>query len=189
MAARELPSPDILRQLLRYEPETGKLYWRERSPSLFKRPGKAPEWNAKFAGTEAFTAIGTHGYRVGNVLQHCLLAHRVIVAMRTGQWPVSVDHDNRIKLDNRWTNLIPGTHGDNKRNLPLRRDNKSGQSGVCFVAQAQRWRARIHDEQGRPVHLGDFTLLADAIHARKAAEERLGYHPNHGRAGRSTKAT
>lgn len=27
MAKRQLPSPEVLRQLLRYEPETGKLFW------------------------------------------------------------------------------------------------------------------------------------------------------------------
>jgi len=30
MAAKALPSPEVLRQLLRYEPDTGKLFWRER---------------------------------------------------------------------------------------------------------------------------------------------------------------
>ena len=28
MAKHQLPSPEVLRQLLRYEPETGKLFWK-----------------------------------------------------------------------------------------------------------------------------------------------------------------
>ena len=36
MAVKALPSPEVLRQLLRYEPETGKLFWKERSALFFK---------------------------------------------------------------------------------------------------------------------------------------------------------
>lgn len=35
MATKPLPTPTELRQLLRYEPETGKLLWRERGPQWF----------------------------------------------------------------------------------------------------------------------------------------------------------
>ena len=35
MAPKALPSPEVLRQLLCYEPDTGKLFWKERSRDMF----------------------------------------------------------------------------------------------------------------------------------------------------------
>jgi len=55
MAAKPLPPVEHLRQRLRYEPETGKLYWRE-------HPSMPTHWNTRYADTEAFTAA-FGGYR------------------------------------------------------------------------------------------------------------------------------
>lgn len=48
-AKQNTPSPDVLRQLLRYEPETGKLWWKERGAEWFSsstgrpaEPGSTP---------------------------------------------------------------------------------------------------------------------------------------------------
>jgi hypothetical protein len=35
---------------------------------------------------------------------------------------------------------------------------------------------------GKYLHLGYFDRFDDAVSARKSAEKKLGYHPNHGRA-------
>lgn len=54
MAKHPIPTPEILRQLLDYRPETGKLFWRERE-------GNA-RWNTGYAGKEALrppTAMDT----------------------------------------------------------------------------------------------------------------------------------
>ena len=66
MATKPLPSQEVLRQLLRYEPETGKLFWRERTPDMFSADGRDPEWkarnwNSKLAGREAFNPPVTAG--------------------------------------------------------------------------------------------------------------------------------
>lgn len=47
-------------------------------------------------------------------------------------------------------------------------------------ARGDRWIAEIKKNY-RKIHLGMFSTEADAIAARKAAEARLGFHPNHGR--------
>src|SRR3546814_3868702 len=74
----------MARRLLRYEPDTGKLFWRSRSPEFF-RATKARtsehacrNWNAHYAGKEAFTCLSPSGYRQGAILNNSLQAHRVI---------------------------------------------------------------------------------------------------------------
>jgi hypothetical protein len=71
---KALPSPEVLRQLLRYEPETGKLFWLPRSEHWFRATSgrsaihACANWNARYAEREAFTSVDQNGYRVGTVL-------------------------------------------------------------------------------------------------------------------------
>ena len=88
-----LPSPELLRKLLRYEPETGKLYWRERTPDMFddsksnaKRTCAA--FNTRLAGRRALTSVDTGGYMYGRFANITHLAHRLIWAMEMGEWPI-----------------------------------------------------------------------------------------------------
>src|SRR3546814_10975323 len=52
----------MARRLLRYEPDTGKLFWRSRSPEFFRATqARTSEhacriWNAHYAGKEAFSS-------------------------------------------------------------------------------------------------------------------------------------
>ena len=78
MAKRQLPSPEALRQLLRYDPETGKLFWRDRHDM-------GPQWNGRYAGAEALGAVcKKDGYKRGNLGRSSLRAHRVIWAICHG---------------------------------------------------------------------------------------------------------
>ncbi|MNI99246.1 AP2 domain protein [compost metagenome] len=52
-------------------------------------------------------------------------------------------------------------------------DNKSGHKGVRWNEQRQKWTAHI-GFKGKQITLGYFSEKADAIAARKAAEEK--YH-------------
>jgi len=52
--ARDLPTPERLRQLLRYEPETGLLFWLARPREMFSTQRAFSTWNARFAGQQAF---------------------------------------------------------------------------------------------------------------------------------------
>lgn len=185
MASKALPTPEELRQLLRYEPETGKLFWRERPASMFKATsyrtaeGCAANWNSRWAGKEALTAPLATGHLMGRIFRGPYYAHRVAWAIYYGEWPKGdVDHINHDPADNRITNLRDVSHAENQRNVSLRRNSRSGITGVVALPDG-RWLAQIK-HGGKMVQLGRFTCLNSAAAARRAAEARYGYHPNHG---------
>lgn len=185
MSAKDLPSPELLRQLLRYEPDTGKLYWRKRSPDQFNDGKQSAEhickkWNSRFAGKEAFATTHPDGYKRGCILYREHLAHRVIWAIAYGEWVDEVDHINGIRDDNRISELRDGSNGINHKNKALCSDNTSGICGVWWDKSRQKWCAEIRSE-GKKKYLGRFTGINDAIAARKKAEAKHGFHPNHGK--------
>lgn len=187
MADKALPCPTLLRQLLRYDPETGKLFWKRRSPALFKdsptrtAAHKCANWNAAYDGKEAFTAK-SHGYPTGAINNQLIKAHRVIWAITHGAWPKGqIDHINGVRWDNRIANLRDVSLTENLRNMPLQKNNTSGVVGVLWYKQTSRWQAQISHE-GKSIHLGFYRGIEEASAARRAAEIVLGYHKNHGRA-------
>ena len=106
--------------------------------------------------------------------------HRLAWFIYTGTWPDQVDHINGVKTDNRMVNLRSVSFTDNMRNRPMNKSNTSGQTGVVWCKQINRWKASIYEQKKR-VHIGTYLKLDDAITARKQAEREFGYHPNHGR--------
>ena len=173
MAAKPLPPAGYLRQRLRYEPETGKLYWREFA-------GCERRWNSRYAGTEAFTATNGKGYRMGRIDGAAYQAHRVAWAMHYGSDPEGqIDHINHNRQDNRADNLRDVASGINQKNMSRPRTNTSGVVGVYWYARHAKWMASIKAE-GTLIYLGYFADKADAVAARKAAEARYGFHVNHG---------
>lgn len=180
MAPKALPSPEVLRQLLRYEPETGKLFWRERSRDMFGSNRIFLSWNARYAGAEALV-VKFMGYRSGGVNGARVLAHRAVWAMQTGAWPeADIDHINGVRDDNRLENLRAVTRAENLRNTRRRDNNTSGFTGVDYFKAMKSWRARIH-VNGAEVVLGYFATAEAAGAARKSADAVYGYHANHGR--------
>jgi hypothetical protein len=176
-----LPTPEELRALLRYEPETGRLFWRERPPEMFATPRAFSTWTARFAGKEAMTAINNYGYRFGTISGRPHLAHRVAWTITSGAWPdAEIDHINGVRTDNRITNLREADRRANARNVGRRLDNSSGCTGVQWHAHSKKWLARIKVNY-RQFYLGTFERREDAIAARKAAEVKHGFHENHGR--------
>ena len=57
-----------------------------------------------------------------------------------------------------------------QRKIP--KNNTSGVAGVSWHEKHQRWRARIR-YKGKEIYLGEYKNKADAIKARKEAEERI----------------
>lgn len=174
-------TPETLRNLLDYNPKTGRLTWRKRPAEMFLEGTRSREWacnkwNTRYAGKEAFTAIRNTGYLHGRVFDTGYQAHRVAWAIYFGEWPNGeVDHVNGDRTDNRIINLRDIPKAENQRNMKRSRANKSGVCGVAKVGN--RWRAYIAGKQ-----LGTFKTLSEAAAVRKLAEAKAGFHPNHGRA-------
>jgi hypothetical protein len=98
-------TPEYVRELLDYDPETGELTWRE------TKSGRT----SKIAGT---VQPCHNGYRRKVVIDYGMyMAHRVIWLWMTGKWPRGdIDHKDRNGLNNRWTNLHVVTKAENNKN-------------------------------------------------------------------------
>lgn len=96
-----------------------------------------------------------------------------------------IDHINHDKSDNRFENLRVVTTAENNRNKkfdPQR--NTSGYTGVTEDKKRpehQRFRAQIMLDR-KHIFIGRYPTAYEAHQAWLAAKERLGFHPNHGKA-------
>ena len=177
---KELPPVELLRKLLRYEPETGKLFWRKRPREMFDSDRIFKSWNSRLGGKEAFLINNGKGYLTGTIFYKTYKAHRVAWALHYGEWPKDqIDHINGNRSDNRVENLRDVRRKVNMRNQKRRRTNKSGYAGVAQRKNG-KWRATIWDK-GKSNNLGTFEHFKCAVEARINAEIRLGYTDRHGK--------
>lgn len=174
---------DYLRRRVSYNPCTGALMWMPISVDMIKQDSKRPDvaariWNTRYAWKPAFTR--TDGARLwGKLDAGNFMAHRVAWALFYGEWPQGeIDHIDGNGLNNRIDNLRVVDKSGNMRNQRRKTNNKSGATGV--QVRKGKWFAYIHNG-GKQVALGTFDCKRDAIAARKIAEQRYGYHENHGR--------
>lgn len=171
---------EIVKELLDYDPATGKLRWKERSAKWFEGKNRDATWlmnawNSKFANKEAFTARGEKNRHHGNFLGSTVKPHRLIWLWMTGSFPKGViDHKNGNAEDNRWENLRDTTQFENARNLNLAKNNTSGVTGVWYHKLSDGWYATIKVNY-KKINLGYFKNKEDAIAARKAAEVKYGF--------------
>lgn len=172
---------DVARELVDYDPLTGRLTWKPRRQEFFATEQAYLTWNNRFSSKEAFSTVTTGGYLQGRLLYRKVQAHVIAWFLHYGNWPdCEIDHINHNRMDNRISNLREVTSSANKRNSTKRRDNISGVVGVFWHKVSGKWCAFISADNSR-MHLGLFDRLEDAVSARKSAEGRYGYHTNHGK--------
>jgi hypothetical protein len=190
MANRPIPSPQTLRQILRYEPETGKLYWLERPRSLFRTDHSHRGWNTRWAGKEAFTASNPKGYRQADVLGFHTCAHRVAWAVHFGEWPTdTIDHINGVTNDNRIANLRVCSASENateaarrraRNGVTVRRRQSTGTTCTFGVhldrSKKKCWRVAFR-VNGKLARFGSYETQAEAeLVSAKVRREVLGEH-------------
>lgn len=152
-----------LRERLKYDPITGVFTW---LPAQGK--GRRKE------GTVAGHRSKDSGYVLLWVDDRLYRAHRLAWLYVTGGWPPRlIDHKDRNRANNCWSNLRLANDKQNSENASLRCDNTSGARGIRF--DRNRWVARIYTE-GREIYLGRFEQRPEAEKARLAAEKKFFTH-------------
>ena len=178
-------TPELLRKILRYNPETGKLFWLKRTADMFESGKLSAQhrcnvWNGNYAGKEAFSINGK-GYIDGKIFNISFNAHRVAWALFYGEWPKEqIDHIDGNRTNNKISNLRAVSQAENSKNVKLTEANTSGTVGVYWYKRKNKWCAEIVCDY-KKIRLGYFDEIQDAIAARKQAEKKYGFHPNHGR--------
>lgn len=151
---------ELIKQLLRYDPETGCLHWRED-----RRRCKT--------GSVAGSVHKGSGYIRVEVDGRAMSAHRVAWFLHYGSWPADqVDHINKDKTDNRIGNLREATNGQNRANT--RSSSKHGLKGVAFKPwlKERPWEARITSNK-KVISLGCYPTKEEAHNAYCDAAKRL----------------
>lgn len=136
-----------LKQLIHYDPLTG----------LVTRLS-----TGRVSGT--LSSSGHLMIRLGGKDRKSYLLHRLIWLYMTGSWPLDqVDHQDRDKTNNRWTNLQESNHLSNSWNVGIKSTNTSGYTGVSLHPSG-KWQAKIRIS-GKQQFLG---LFKDKESARDA---------------------
>lgn len=178
---KELPIK-LLKESLIYKTDTGLLFWKKRPLHHFKDSHAMKAWSGRYSGCKAGGIYPCNGknYRHVTISRNQMLAHRVIWALVTGEWPKEqIDHIDGNGLNNRFENLRVTDQAENLRNQRKREDNTSGHTGVHWDNNANKWQAQIKLPEKRK-YLGIYSDWFEAVCVRKSAENKFGFHSNHG---------
>jgi len=164
----------------------GELFWKKRSREEFKSDASWKATNSNFEGKRAGAIVTSErsatSYRQLEIFSKAYKCHKIIWEMHYGKIPhgMIVDHIDGNGLNNQISNLRLVNSVDSAHNLPMQKSNKSGHVGICWHKAASKWQARISNN-GERFDLGRFDSIEEAIEARAVAENKYGYHKNHGR--------
>lgn len=151
--AKDSLTLEEINQTFSYDPENGFLFWKRDHGKKIK------------AGTRAGSFSGD-GYIDVQFMGRNYRAHRIIWILMTGKIPTIIDHINRVRHDNKWSNLREVTSQQNARNSSVRINSTTGVKGV---SRSVLYRARIK-YNGKIVGLGYFKTIEEAKAAYQAAE-------------------
>ena len=121
-----LPSQELLKEHLRYDPDTGQLWWK-----------------VKVVNRKMDVPVGTwdNKYLRVKFQQRYYQAHRLIWQLVHGECPESLDHIDGNRRNNRLSNLRPCDTASNAWNEPLRSTNTTGIKGL--QVNGKGWRGQI----------------------------------------------
>ena len=151
MASKKILTAALLREHLRYDPETGDFAWLIMIPGRNPKPGSGHN----------------KGYRRISVFGESYLSHILAWLWMTGEFPPrQIDHIDTNKANNEWSNLRLATNQQNGWNA----DRPVGKSGLPGVRQLKhgRWHARIGQH-----HVGVFDTAEEAYEAYERASSEI----------------
>jgi len=141
---------DLFNRLLRYDCETGLLYWKVK-PHMKVKVGD-------IAGCKYNTGYIYLSYKL-----HRYMAHRLAWLLTYKKWPdADIDHINGIRDDNRICNLRDVTHRENQQNKECHRNGKV--LGTRYSQSTNKWSSVI-SILGQHYYLGAFDSEKDAEEA------------------------
>jgi hypothetical protein len=160
-------------ELLRDDPDSGKLYWR------------VSRGTAK-AGDEAGCIAYTNGrdktpYIYIKVDGKRYFAHRIAWLLHYGEFPGhEIDHCDGNGFNNRIGNLRDVQRSINRRNIRMQSNNTSGVTGVHLDTRSGKWCAQASVDKKRK-KLGLYTNISDAETAVREFRAKHGFTERHGR--------
>lgn len=150
-----------LRELLHYDPATGRFSWRDH------RAGETAGHICR-------------GYRTLWIDKYPHRGGRLAFLYMTGRFPLyCVDHIDGDPSNDCWSNLREATHAENMRNRKRAKHNQTGLKGV-YPDGRGKWRAEIRFDRHRyslgtfsDPHLGHraYTEAARRLHGKFARSE------------------
>jgi len=154
-----------------YEPDTGILRWKIK-PAYRVLVGDVAGCKKSNKGGYSYMSISFKGKQYK--------AHKIAWLIFYGVPPKhQIDHEDGNSVNNRIENLRDVTQIENGRNQKLSTRNTSGFCGVRWQKKMKAWVATIVIN-GKPIYLGRFYEKNDAIITRQIAQEKFGFHKNHG---------
>ena len=158
---REALTQARIKQMLRYEPETGNFFWRV-------APVNRPDLVGRRAGCQR-----PDGYWCIAVDGRVYMAHRLVWLYEHGCFPdAQLDHKDRNRLDGRIANLRKATPNQNTMNSKMPRTNSTGFKGVCWNKRRDKYRVRI-GFRGKVVDLGFYKTAPEAARAYDYVARRV----------------
>jgi hypothetical protein len=147
---KRTPTQAELKELFHYNPDTGVfIHLQSRGKGKKGHPvGK----------------VNCHGYVEMRVLNKLFGAHRLAILYMTGEMPLlplTVDHINGDRADNRFNNLRVADYRQQSWNSPVHHHNKSGLKGAWLCKQTGRWMSMLQDGSRR-VWIGRFDTAEEA---------------------------
>lgn len=157
---------EFLKKTYIYNPLTGEWRWKRK---YISRNRLSKKYNTLVGSINNVT-----GYRYFNIKNRSYLSSRLAFLYMEGYLPeYQIDHINRIRHDDRWSNLRHVTPSCNNRNVGIRRVNTSGVTGVCYHKTQKKWVSIIHDSGNRTFK--SFELFDDAVMERWRLEKKYKY--------------
>ncbi|EAA1216115.1 HNH endonuclease [Salmonella enterica] len=164
---KSMPPKELILERLSYDPDTG----------IFRR--KMKNNRNQIIGEQA-GSLSSEGYLIIQIDKVRYYAHRLAYFLITGKQPMSVDHVNGIRTDNRAENLRSASRCENVYNTKKNIRNRSGHKNIHWNNRSNKW--DVHMNANRKSHWGGcYSSLEEAVKACKALRLKLhGEFANHG---------